>query len=328
MELRVHAFETLAVDPSTNRRATIVMSGSPISIGVSTWIWYSPLKDALLSEIAPRVRAWGFDSIELPVETETDWDPVRAAALLSGLGLGATTCAVMSGGRDLTTADSAVTTAAQAYLRGCVDAAQAVGSAVVAGPMYAPVGRVWRMDGPDRGRTVNRLIEGLRPVIEYAGDRGVTLALEPLNRFETSLMNTVEQAMEVVERVDSPALGVCLDTFHMNIEEKDPSAAVRQAGRRIAHVQACGTDRGTPGEDQFGWSGFVDALVETGYRGHVSIESFTGDNDAIARAASIWRRLAPSQDRLATDGLAFLRSIFDRAGAAVPTAGDRHVAPS
>jgi D-psicose/D-tagatose/L-ribulose 3-epimerase len=126
--------------------------------------------------------------------------------------------------------------------------------------------------------------------------------------------------MEVVDRVDSPALGLCLDTFHMNIEEKDPAAAVRLAGGKIAHVQACGTDRGAPGADQFGWSGFVDALADTGYRGSVCIESFTGENDAIARAASIWRRLAPSQDRLATDGLAFLRSILAPLGTSARSA--------
>jgi D-psicose/D-tagatose/L-ribulose 3-epimerase len=305
------------------------MSVRPIPIGVSTWIWYSPLTDARLSELAPRVRAWGFDAIELPVETLTDWDSVRAAALLADLGLGATTCAVMSGERDLTTADVAVTSATQAYLRGCVDAARVVGSPVVAGPIYAPVGRLWRMDGPDRARSIDRLIEALGPVVEYAGDHGVTLALEPLNRFETSLINTVDQALEVVERVDSPALGLCLDTFHMNIEEKDPAAAVRLAGRRIAHVQACGTDRGTPGADQFGWSGFVVALAETGYRGPVCIESFTVDNDAIARAASIWRRLAPSQDELATDGLEFLRTILGPVGTSARTAtGGPPISPS
>jgi D-psicose/D-tagatose/L-ribulose 3-epimerase len=286
------------------------MNVRPTPIGVSTWVWYSPLDDARLSELAPRVRAWGFDAIELPLETLIDWDPVPAAMLLGDLGLGATTCAVMSGERDLTTSDTAVTSATQTYLRRCVDAAQVVGSPVVAGPIYAPVGRLWRMNGPDREQAIDRLVEALRPVVEYAGDRGVTIALEPLNRFETSLINTVDQALEVVERIDSTALGVCLDTFHMNIEEKDPSGAVRIAGRRIAHVQACGTDRGTPGADQFGWSSFARALAEAGYSGSVCIESFTADNDAIARAASIWRRLAPSQDQLATDGLAFLRSML------------------
>src|SRR3954468_19420176 len=173
------------------------MSVGPMSIGVSTWLWCSPLSDGQLSELAPRVRAWGFDAIELPIETLIDWDPIQAALLLADLGLSATTCAVMSEGRDLTTEDRVARSATQAYLKGCVDAAHVVGSRVVAGPIYAPVGRLWRIDGPDRERAIARVTEGLRPVAEYAGEQGVTLALEPLNRFETSLINTVEQALEV-----------------------------------------------------------------------------------------------------------------------------------
>lgn len=280
------------------------------ALGVSTWLWTSPLDDQRLAELATRVAAWGFDLIELPIEQVGDWDPARTADALAPLGLGATTCAVMTPERDLTTGDAATIAATQAYLRACVDAAARVGSPIVAGPMYAPVGRVWRLDATERAATIARLAEGLRPVADYAGSRGVRLALEGLNRYETSLINTVDQALEVIEAVDSPALGICLDTFHLNIEEKDPVAATRRAGHRIAHVQACGTDRGTPGHDRFDWPGFVAALAAADYTGPVCIESFTIDNASIARAASIWRRLAPTQDQLATDGLAFLRQAF------------------
>ena len=279
-------------------------------IGVSTWLWTSPLTDRDLGRLAPAVRAWGFDVIELPIEQPDDWDPGRAAALLRSLGLGATTCAVMTLDRDLTVADPAVRRSTVDYLRRCVEIAAAVGSGVVAGPMYAPVGKVWRADAAERSTALDRVAEGLRPVAEYARSLGVRLALEALNRYETSLINTVEQALDLVERVDSPGLGVCLDTFHMNIEEKDPAAAVREAGARIAHVQACGTDRGTPGADQFAWGAFGAALVEAGYAGPVCIESFTVDNASLARAASIWRPLAPSADALAVDGLAFLQRIL------------------
>ena len=280
------------------------------AVGVSTWLWTSPLDDDHLAELAGRVAGWGFDLIELPIEQLGDWDPARAADLLASLGLGATTCAVMTPDRDLTTDDAATIAATQAYLRACVDAAARVGSPVVAGPMYAPVGHVTRLDDTQRAATVERLAEALRPVADHAGTRGVRLALEPLNRYETSLVNTVDQAVEIVDAVGSPALGICLDTFHLNIEEKDPVAATRRAGHRIAHVQACGTDRGTPGHDRFDWPGFVAALAAADYAGPVCIESFTIDNASIARAASIWRRLAPTQDQLATDGLAFLRGAF------------------
>jgi D-psicose/D-tagatose/L-ribulose 3-epimerase len=292
------------------------------SFGVSTWLWTSPLDDRRLSELAPRIAGWGFDLVELPIERIGDWDPARAAAVLTSLNLGATTCAVMSGDRDLTTGDQSTTKAAQAYLRACIDAAAAVGSSVLAGPIYSPVGRVWRTDHAERATTIARLVESLQPIAEYAGASGVRLALEPLNRYETSLINTIDQAIEVIEAVDSPALGICLDTFHLNIEERDPVAATRRAGTRIVHLQACGTDRGTPGRDRFDWPGFVGALDDADYRDAVCIESFTVDNASIARAASIWRRLAPTQDALAIDGLGFLRRAF--AAKTPPTRSARH----
>jgi D-psicose/D-tagatose/L-ribulose 3-epimerase len=136
------------------------------------------------------------------------------------------------------------------------------------------------------------------------------LAVEPLNRYETSLFNTVEQALELVELVDSPACGVLLDTYHLNIEEKDPAAAAKAAGDRIAHVHACGTDRGAPGADSFAWPAFRDALREAGYAGALCIESFTPEQEAIATAAAIWRPLAESPDALASEGLRFLSRAF------------------
>jgi D-psicose/D-tagatose/L-ribulose 3-epimerase len=279
-------------------------------IGVSTWLWTSPLTDADLDRLVPLVSGWGFDIIELPIEQPDDWDPGRAADLVADAGLGTTTCAVMTPDRDLTTTDRALTAATQDYLRQCIDIAAAVGSPTVGGPIYAPVARLWQLDPDERRRTIERLVEALRSVADHAGRQGVRLALEPLNRYETSLINTVEQAMDVVAGVDSPALGVLLDTFHMNIEEKDPAAATRMAAGHIAHVQACGTDRGTPGADRFEWDRFADALAEASYAGPICIESFTAHNAAIARAASIWRPLAATQDALAVDGLAFLRPLF------------------
>jgi D-psicose/D-tagatose/L-ribulose 3-epimerase len=279
-------------------------------IGVSTWLWTSPLTDADLDRLVPLVSGWGFDIIELPIEQPGDWNPARTADLVGRAGLATTTCAVMSPDRDLTTTDRALTIATQDYLRQCVDIAAAVGSPVVGGPIYAPVARLWQLDADDRRRTIARLVEALRSVADYAGDRGVRLALEPLNRYETSLVNTVEQAMDVVTGVDSAALGVLLDTFHLNIEEKDPAAATRMAAGHIAHVQACGTDRGTPGADRFEWDRFAAALAEASYTGPICIESFTAHTAAIARAASIWRPLAVTQDALAVDGLAFLRPLF------------------
>jgi D-psicose/D-tagatose/L-ribulose 3-epimerase len=278
--------------------------------GANTWIWVSPLTDERLAVIAPRVRAFGFDVIELPIENPGDWDPGRARKLLDELGLKATTCAVMSPDRDLVSEDKAVIESTQDYVRAATDMAAGAGARSLAGPIYSPVGKTWLMNTAERATAVRRLAESLRPLADYAGQRDVTLALEPLNRFETSFMNTAEQVMEVVDQVDSPAVGVLLDTFHMNIEEHDPVAAINLCRGHLAHFHACGCDRGAPGSDQIPWPRIAAALRDTGYEGAVVIESFTIENQAIARAAAIWRPLAPTQDAIATDGLRYLRSVF------------------
>ena len=283
-------------------------------IGANTWIWTSPLTDGKLAELVPRIAAWGFDLAELPVENPGDWDPRRAAEILRASGLGATVCAVMPPGRELVAADRETVAATQDYLKACVDAASTVGGGVgpvVAGPMYASVGRKWRVAAAERAELLRGLAGNLKPVAEYAVENGVRLALEPLNRFETSLINTVEQAMEVVDTVGSPALGLLLDTFHMNVEERSIPDAIRLAGDRVFHFHACANDRGPPGVDHLDWGGIVRALRDVGYGGAVVIESFTAENEAMATAAAIWRPLATSQDDIAIDGLDFLRRALE-----------------
>jgi D-psicose/D-tagatose/L-ribulose 3-epimerase len=294
-------------------------------IGANAWIWTSPLTDEGLTELAPRISAWGFDLAELPIENPGDWNPDRAADTLNSNGLGATVCAVMPPGRELVAADPETVATTQDYLRTCVEAAAVVGgsSAVVAGPIYASVGRKWRVSSAERRELLRELAGNLAPVAEHASERGVRLALEPLNRFETSLINTVEQAMEVVDGVDSPALGLLLDTFHMNIEERSIPSAVRAAGGRLYHFHACANDRGAPGADHLDWEGIVGALSDIGYGGAIAIESFTAENEAIATAAAVWRPLAPSQDEIATNGLAFLRGILGDGRGDIVANGDQ-----
>jgi len=214
----------------------------------------------------------------------------------------------MGPGRDLTDPDTLEAT--NGYVRWCIDALAALGGGPVAGPIYTPVGKTWRMDAAERKVVIGRLVEALKPLSEYAAERGVVLAVEPLNRFETSVLNTAEQTLEVVAAVNHPACGVLLDTFHMNIEEKNQADAIRLVGDRLFHFHACGCDRGIPGDDSIRWDEIVPALREIGYTGGVVIESFTPDNDTIARAAAIWRPLAPSEDALAEGGLAFLQRAF------------------
>jgi D-psicose/D-tagatose/L-ribulose 3-epimerase len=152
----------------------------------------------------------------------------------------------------------------------------------------------------------------MRTLAQYAAAHDVVMGIEPLNRFETSFINTHEQVIELVDRVSHPACKVMLDTFHMNIEEKSLGDAIRATGQRLCHLHACENDRGAPGSGHIAWPEVAQALQDIGYDGPVVIESFTAAVQSIAKAAAIWRKLAPTQDALAAEGLAFLRGLLSQ----------------
>jgi D-psicose/D-tagatose/L-ribulose 3-epimerase len=278
-------------------------------LGVNTWVWTSPLTDEVLPGLLRRIAELGFDAVELPLENPGDLDHEATAAALGQTGLTPYVVGAMAPGRDLVAASPDAVAGTQDYLRACVDLAAAVGAPGVCGPFYARTGRVWRLDAEERESTYKEWREHLSPVAEYAAERGVRLGIEPLNRYETSLINTVEQAMTGLGPLLGP-VGLALDTYHLNIEERSSADAIRLAGEHLSHLQVCGSDRGAPGGDQTDWPALVAALEEVGYAGPLNIESFTPDNASIAVAASIWRPLAASPDDLAADGLAFLRTLL------------------
>jgi D-psicose/D-tagatose/L-ribulose 3-epimerase len=279
-----------------------------MQLGISTWVWTSPATTEVLETLLPHIAALGYDVIELPIETTGQFDVARAGELARDHGLGISVCAVIGPGRDLLLAGEA--DEGVRYLRSCIDVAQQLGSPTVAGPFYSAVGRCWRSTPAERERDVEQVAGVLRSLGAYASDRGVVLGVETLNRFETSFLNTTAQAIELVERIDHPAVGLALDVFHLGIEEKHVGDALRAAGRRLVHLQVAENDRGTPGTGSLPWADVAKALHEIGYRGRVVIETFSDRVEAIARAAAIWRPLAPDSDSLAREGLAFLRSLL------------------
>ena len=188
---------------------------------------------------------------------------------------------------------------------------QTVGGTNLVGPLYAAVGRAWQQTASERAYDLDILVLNLRSLAEYAGDRGIVMGVEPLNRFETSFINLSDQVIEVVDRVDHPSCAIMLDTFHMNIEQKSLGDAIRAAGPRLVHLHSCENDRGAPGSGNVDWNGVAQALKDINYDGPVVIESFTPDVKSIARAAAIWRPLADSSDSLAIEGQAFLRGLLN-----------------
>ena len=288
------------------------------AIGVNTWVWTSPLTDSELPQLLDRIAGLGFDAVELPLETAGDLTVPVVSRALADTGLTAFVVGAMAPGRDLVETEPAQVRATQDYLRACVDLAAGIGASTVCGPFYAATGRVWRLSPQARATAYAQWRENLAPVAGHASAAGVRLGIEPLNRYETSLVNTVDQALTGLGDLLDQGVGLALDTYHLNIEERSSADAVRRSGTHLVHVQVCGNDRGAPGHDQTDWPGLLTALDEVGYTGPLNIESFTAENASIATAASIWRPLAPTQDDLATSGLAFLRSLT------APTQGETH----
>jgi D-psicose/D-tagatose/L-ribulose 3-epimerase len=189
------------------------------TIGVNTWVWTSPLDDASLAVIAAKAAGMGFGAIELPVEQPGDWSPDAAADVLAEHRLAPIVIGAMGPGRNLVAAPGSEVVATQNYLVHCIGVAERLGSRVVAGPFTAATGRAWRMDADEREARYRELRASLSPVVRAAERSGIRLAIEPLNRYETSLVNTVEQALDALGPLLGPGLGLALDSYHLNIVE-------------------------------------------------------------------------------------------------------------
>ena len=230
-----------------------------MQFGASTFIWVSPFSNKTL-DLIDRVKAFGFDLIELCLEDPDTIDLSAIRTRLAKADLGVSICGAFGPNRDLSSENETVQKAGLSYLRRCADFAQALGSPFVSGPMYAAVGNTRLLDADARRAQWKRSAANLKVAAAYAAERSVKLAIEPLNRFETDLVNTVDQALRMVDEIAADNVGLLLDTFHMNIEEKDIPAAIHRAAGRIIEFHACSNDRGTPGEDHLPWNAIAGAL--------------------------------------------------------------------
>jgi D-psicose/D-tagatose/L-ribulose 3-epimerase len=275
-------------------------------IGINTFLFVSPFTTDSV-RLFPKFRKWGFDTVEIPIEAPEHLDParVKAAADKAGLAIGSV-CACMGPGRDFRGSQDEQQTA-MAYCKALIDQMVPMDCPSLIGPVYSVVGRADAEEPAAQKEQWASVVRNLKELAQYAQDKGVQICVEPLNRFETDFLNTCEQGLKLLQAVRNPALRLHLDTFHMNIEEKDQAAAILRAGRSLGHFHACGSDRGTPGNDHIDWKSIAAALRKIRYSGDVVIESFTKDVKVIARAAAIWRKIEPTRDEIATQGLAFLR---------------------
>jgi D-psicose/D-tagatose/L-ribulose 3-epimerase len=278
-------------------------------IGASSYIWVSPFTTEKSDQLA-HAREIGFDVYEIAVEDPNVIDEAKVYEEAQRAGIAVHVCGAYGETRDISSDVPEYRENGLEYGKRLIDMAAVLKSPYVAGPMYAAVGRCRLASQEEKQRQMKLAVENMKILADYAEKKGVLLAVEPLNRFETDFINTVEQGLSFLDSIGYDNVGFLLDTFHMNIEEKSLTKAIRMAEGKIFDFHACANDRGTPGEDNFDWASIRSALADVGYNGPVVIESFTPEIKEIAKAVSLWRPLAESPDCLARNGLAFLRSVF------------------
>jgi D-psicose/D-tagatose/L-ribulose 3-epimerase len=274
-----------------------------MKLGVNTFIWSAEFDEKVIP--LGQIREAGFDGIEVAIFDPATFAVKALREALDRHGLESTAVAVIPKGLGIGDEDGNVRAKTAEFLRNTVSVAAEAGIRTVAGPLYSPVGFL-----PGRRRTADEwqyAVEGYQSLGETLESHHVTLAIEPLNRFETYFLNTASDAARLAQQVNHPNVGILFDTFHANIEEKDIGEGIGLVSPWLRHVHTCENDRGTPGSGHVDWPGVFAALRTAGYDGWLTIESFGFALPMLSAAAAIWRDIEPTPDRIAFDGIQFLR---------------------
>jgi len=282
----------------------------PIRYVVHAYAWTSSWSNSDLGLIA-HARELGLDGIEIPLMELGAVDPEAIRERAADAGAELVTSVAVDEATDPTSDDPEVRVEAFRFLRGCVEATAAMGASVFTGVTYSALGR--RPDRPPGEAEWRWAAEVLGEVARFAEPLGVTVGIEPVNRYESFLVNTAEQGRELKEMVGEPNVGVHLDAYHMNIEEEEFGGPVAATVPDLVHFHLSESHRGIPGRGVVDWEAIVGALVDGGYEGVVGLESFAEMSEAMRGATCIWRELAPDSDTLVREGLAFLHGLEERA---------------
>ncbi len=276
--------------------------------GMNMLLWTSDVDESHYP-LLEQIKSWGFDGVEVPM---FDLDEAKFKALgakLDELGLGRTAVTVCNVEANPISDSSEIREAGLNHLKQAVDMCAASGATHLCGPIHSALGE-FTGSGPTEAEW-NHGRDTLRQAAEYAQANNVTLVVEYLNRFECYFLNCAADASRFVREVDHPNLRMMYDTFHANIEEADIAEAIRTCANETVHVHISENNRGTPGAGSIDWDANFNTLKEVGYDGWMTIEAFGLSLPDLAAATKIWRRMYDSEEQLARDGLAFMKSRWE-----------------
>jgi D-psicose/D-tagatose/L-ribulose 3-epimerase len=284
-----------------------IRGGAP-TLGAHLYLWAADSTTAELDRAIGAAQALGMDFVQVSLSSLDNLDVAAVREVLAKHRMSCITGLAVPGPIWARRRDGAL----RQYLQQAVDATADLGADLLSGSLYTPMGE---RGGPTRRREELHLLrESLKAVAKYAANLGVRLGLEPLNRYETSLINTCRQMVGVIDEIDEENVVVHLDTFHMNIEEEDLSAAFLLAGERLGYVQLAESDRGVPGDGHLPWDSVFTGLRDLSYKGPLAFESFTSENQALVSAACLWRDVVGDPDVFVRRGWQQLRARAELVG--------------
>lgn len=276
-----------------------------------------PFDDVDWLQCLNRTKQAGLDILEMSagrVEALPEKTRENLASYAEDLGLTVTFATGLPPQSDVSSDDEGIRALGVKLLTGQLMMARRMGATAIGG-ILTGVGKHFPQGVEDfRDRAVDNAILSLKQVAKVAEDCNVTLCVEAVNRFESPLVNTASEALRVADAVDSPCLGILLDTFHMNIEEANIASAIRDAGKRLVHFHACENNRALPGRAHVDWDEVFKALGEANYIGPIVIEALSGPYGSVAQRLNIWRRYADDEDWELSQAAKFLRDKGDAYG--------------
>jgi D-psicose/D-tagatose/L-ribulose 3-epimerase len=281
-----------------------------MKFGINTVLWVYPFSSKRL-DLLKKVKELGYDTVEIGV---TDWSDKNTKAISAALkenDLNCAVCAIPGPDESIISPDKDIQKQGIQFLNGLIDLCTRFNSKILVGPTYS-VGKYPELIKPEkRKKAWDSCVKNLKVVGKYAQEKGVKIAIEVLNRYETAFLNMAEDAVNLVKEIDNENIGVQLDIYHMNIEEKNPADAIFKTGKYLYHLHVPEHDRGTPGTGHTDWTGVAKALKKISFKECLVIESCDPKvGSPIAEAGAIWRTYDYGQEELAIRGLKFLKENF------------------
>ncbi len=257
-------------------------------IGIHALVWVDGWSEAEARHAIEETRAAGFDLLEIPLLDPATVDANLTRRLLDAAGIQASCSLGLPFDADVSSPDRETAQRGEELLAAAIDVTAALGASYLGGVTHSAMGKY--LEPPSREGRRN-CAEALRRLAERAARHGVSIGLEAVNRYESNLVNTAEQALALAEEVGAPNVVVHLDSYHMNIEESDVAAAIRACGDRLGYVHVGESNRGPLGGGTVDFDAFFGALAEAGYAGPIVFESFSSAvvSPAITSALAIWR---------------------------------------